>query len=111
MEFITTEQQNCNVIKILGRIDSYTSPKIKRSIQSLIDEGHQNFVVDLSDVSYLSSSGILMFVNIQKKLINQNLGKIVFIKVPDMIFSNFELAGFDRLFEFYNETNTAVRRF
>lgn len=111
MEFITTEQQNCNVIKISGRIDSYTSPKIKRSIQSLIDEGHQNFVVDLSDVSYLSSSGILMFVNIQKKLINQNLGKIVFIKVPDMIFSNFELAGFDRLFEFYNETNTAVRRF
>ena len=111
MELNITNQQNCTILKISGRIDSYTTPKIKQTIQSLINEGHQNLVMNLSDVIYLSSSGILMFVNLQRQLLDQNAGKIVFTGVPDLIYSNISLAGFDKLFEFYSETNTAIRRF
>ena len=111
MELTITELQNCNTIEISGRIDSYTSPKIKKTIQSLINRGHHNFVMNLSDVIYLSSSGILMFVVMQRQLLKDELGKIVFVEVPDLIYSSFELAGFDNLFEFYEDTNAAVRRF
>jgi anti-sigma B factor antagonist len=111
MEFTITELQNCVVIKISGRIDSYTSPKIKQKIQSLIKERRHNFVIDMSDVTYLSSSGILLFVNLQRHLTEQYLGKIVFSEVHDLIYSSFELAGFNTLFEFYKDKNIAVRRF
>jgi len=111
MEFIITEYQQCSLIKIFGRIDSYTSPKIKESLQRLLDEDHHNFVMDLSEVNYISSSGILMFVNLQKKLSKKDRGKIIFSEVPHLIYSNIQLAGFTSLFEFYDDTNTAIRRF
>lgn len=111
MEFTVTDHQICNVIKITGRIDSYTSPKITKTIQKLIKEGHHNFVMNLNEVNFLSSSGILMFVNLQKQLTKQKDGKIIFSEVPDLIYSSFKLAGFDKFFEFYNNTNTAIRRF
>ena len=111
MEVAITENQNCDVIQITGRIDSYTSPNIKQILISLLENGHYNFVIDLGKVNYLSSSGILMFVNLQKRLNDENLGKVVFSNVPELIFSNIKLAGFDQFFEFFKGTNIAVRRF
>lgn len=111
MEFTVTEHINCDVIQITGRIDSFTAPNIKHTIETLIEKNHHNFVMDLGEVTYLSSSGILMFVNLQKILTQHNLGKIVFSEVPDLIYSNIKLAGFNKFFEFYQGTNTAVRRF
>lgn len=111
MEVTITENQNCDIIQITGRVDSYTSPNIKKTLVSLIDDGHYNFVIDLGKVNYLSSSGILMFVNLQKRLNDENLGKVVFSDVPELIFSNIKLAGFDQFFEFFKGTNIAVRRF
>lgn len=111
MEVAIKENQNCDVIQITGRIDSYTSPNIKQILISLLENGHYNFVIDLGKVNYLSSSGILMFVNLQKRLNDENLGKVVFSNVPELIFSNIKLAGFDQFFEFFKGTNIAVRRF
>ena len=111
MELYITENKNNDVLKIIGRIDSYTSPKIQKVVRKLINEGHNNFVIDLSEVNYLSSSGILLFVNLQKKLSKQGDGKIVFSQVPDLIFSNIKLAGFDKFFKFYNDKNTAEQSF
>lgn len=111
MALTITEHQYCDLIKITGRVDSYTSPQINEEIQTLIEKGCYNFVLELSDVNYLSSSGILMFINLQKQLFIQKNGKIVFSKVPEMIYSNFKLAGFDQLFEFHKDTNAAIHMF
>jgi anti-sigma B factor antagonist len=111
MEIIITEEQKCDVIKIIGRIDSYTSPNIKDTIQNLIDDGRNNLVMELSNVKYLSSSGILMFVNFHKQLLKNKNGKLVFSKVPELIYSNIKLAGFDTLLEFADDTTTAIGRF
>jgi len=111
MEIIITEEENCDVIKIIGRIDSYTTPKIKESIQTLIDDGRNNLIMELSNVKYLSSSGILMFVNLQKQFLKNNTGKMVFSNVPEMIYSNIKLAGFQTLLEFAEDTSTAIGRF
>jgi len=111
MEIIIKEHQDCHSIKITGRIDSYTTPKIKQTLQTLIDDGHYNLVMDLSDVYYISSAGILMFVNIQKQFFRNKIGKIIFSEVPDLVYSNIKLAGFQQLFEFVDDTTTAFGRF
>lgn len=108
MEIIITEEQNCDVIKIIGRIDSYTTPNIKGSIQNLINNGHTNLVMELSSVKYLSSSGILMFVNFHKQLLKNKNGQLVFSNVPELIYSNIKLAGFDKLLQFAEDTAAAI---
>ena len=111
MDFVITEYKLCNLISINGRIDSYTAPLIKKALDTLFDDGIYNIVIDMKDVSYISSSGLLVFVNAQKQLKGQNWGEIIFACVPDLVFSGFQLAGFDQIFDFYNDSIHAVGRF
>lgn len=111
MEFIITENKHCALIEIKGRIDSYTAPKIYQGLTALMEDGQYNLVIDMKDVSFISSAGILMFVNAQKQCRHHNRGEIVFSGIPDLIFSGFKMAGFDQYFNFYTDAVTAVGRF
>ena len=111
MDLVVTEYSHCKLIKISGRIDSYTAPRIKEALNSMIDDGQHNIIVDLQNVQYLSSSGILTFVDTQRQLKRQNTGELVFLNVPELVLLNFEIAGFDTIFDFYNDTAAALGRF
>jgi anti-anti-sigma factor len=111
MEFTTTEHTNCHVIAISGRIDSYTSPMIEQELETLLSEGHCNIIVDFSDVSYLSSSGMLVFINTEKKCRFKDQGKVLLSTVPDQVLSSLKLAGFDQIFEIYPDIPAAVSQF
>lgn len=111
MEFSITEYKHCDLVEIIGRIDSYTAPQIEQALKALINDNRFNIIVDLKNVSYLSSAGILIFVNAQKQIKQQDQGEIIFSNVPKTVFSGFELAGFDTVFNFYDDTVSAVGRF
>ena len=111
MEFTITEYKHCDLIEISGRIDSYTAPQIEQALKSLMSDNRYNIVVDLQNVDYLSSAGILIFVNAQKIIRQLNHGEIIFSNVPKNVFSGFELAGFNTLFDYYEDTASAVGRF
>lgn len=111
MEIINTQMNNCNMVRITGRIDSYTSPRIIETLNNLISEGRCNLVIDIKNVSFISSSGILAFVNAQKRCMLNQQGKLVILSIPELVYSGFALAGFDQLFEFYNDLDTALSSF
>lgn len=111
MEFAITEYKHCDLMKISGRIDSYSAPKIDQALQALITDDHHNIVVDLKDVTFISSSGILLFVSIQRRFLRQNRGKLVFSGISKLVYSAFELSGFNQLFDFYNDVVSAVGGF
>lgn len=111
MEFVITEYNHCDLIQITGRIDSYTAPKLEEALSVLMADGHYKFVIDLKEVSYLSSSGMLTLINIQKKCKQHNGGEIYLVNVSEKILTSLELAGFDRLFRFFNDIVTAVGKF
>lgn len=111
MHVVVSEYNHCDLIEVIGRIDSYSTPQIDAVLNALMVDDHYNIIVDLEGVSFLSSSGILTFVNAQRKLMRQNRGEIVFVNVPKLIFSSFELAGFNTIFQFYDDIPTAVGRF
>lgn len=111
MEILVTEQSHCNLVSISGRIDSYSAPQIQRVLNSIIENEQHNIIIDLQDVNFLSSSGILTFVKAQRELKQQNKGKLVFVNVSDLVLSNFRIAGFDTIFDFYGDLTTAKERF
>ena len=111
MEFVITEYKHCDLIEIHGRIDSYSAPQIEMALKGRIVDGQHNFVVNLAEVTFISSSGILLFVNFMKQFLRQKQGEIVFANSPNLIMSSFKLAGFDQLFKFYDDTLSAVGSF
>ena len=111
MELIVSHFNHFDLIEISGRIDSYTAPEIDSTFSTLMTDSHYNIIVDLQNVSFISSSGILTFVKIQQKLKLDNKGEIIFMQVPELVFKSFSIAGFDTVFTFYNDLETAMGGF
>lgn len=111
MEIITNSFSNFDVIKIDGRIDSYSAPTICNTLDSLIIDGHFNIVVDMQDVSYLSSSGILVFLETHRKLTRQGQGTLILTNMPPDVYSIIEVAGLENVFTFCDDLQSAEGRF
>jgi len=59
------------VLHPYGEIDLYTVPEFDRAISGALDEGAKALVVDLTDISYLDSSGLSTLIVTYKKLAAQ----------------------------------------
>ena len=108
MKFNMTKHPNCYLLEIIGRIDSYTAPKIEEALISLINLDQVNIVVDLENTTYISSSGILLFVKTQRRFANMGTGKFVLCNVPELVYSSFSLSGFNEYFSFYENSTLAM---
>lgn len=111
MELVVTEINQCDLIEIIGRIDSYSAPQLAEVLKVLVVDDHYNIIVDFQDVSFISSSGILAFVKIQRIFKRKNRGEIVFVNVPNLVFSSFEMAGFNTVFRFFDDITAAAGHF
>ena len=83
-----------------GRLDSMTSPQVQQQIDELIMAGKRLLVADLSDVGFVSSAGLRIFMIAQKQLKKAG-GEIVFFGVSEAIMTIFKMSGFDSLFRMY----------
>ena len=111
MEFTVTEHRHCDLLAITGRVDSFTSPRIEDAVHDLFSKERCNIVVDLEEVTYLSSSGMLILINALKRCKQTERGNIVLVNISEMVLNSLKLAGFDRLFEIYDDVTTAIERF
>ena len=78
-------------IKLVGRLDTKTSPELKE----LLDEelsGVEELTFDLSELIYISSVGLRVILSTQKTMNNQGSMKVV--NVQDMVMEVFESTGF-----------------
>lgn len=111
MEILINSLSNYDIIKIDGRIDSYSAPKIQDALEALILAGQHNIVVNMENVSYLSSSGILVFLETHRKLIQQGEGALVFSNMPATILSVLQVTGLENVFNCCPDVQSAEGRF
>ena len=52
------QAEGISLIEIKGRLTSFESRALREMIYSLINGGHTNFVLNLTDLDYLDSSGV-----------------------------------------------------
>lgn len=96
----TIKEQEGNLIAILeGRLDTAAASQTEKDLKPLADcEGH-DIILDCTDLKYISSSGLRLFLNILKTA--KAKGSHVYITgMSDSIRSVFAMTGFINLFEF-----------
>jgi len=111
MEISTTPYKRCTLIKISGRVDSSTAPKLLETINQVQHSGQYRIVIDLDAVDFVSSSGLWVLVNTQKSSRRYNRGEVVLACVPEKIHASLELAGFVPFFKMYPDVTSAVGNF
>ncbi len=99
-------------IRIEGRIDGMSAPEVDRRIQERIRAGERDLVLDLSQVGYLSSAGLRVFISARKKLGKVD-GRVILFKVPPKVMNVFTMSGLGQLFRCCAteaEVDAALRR-
>ncbi|MBR3657276.1 MAG: STAS domain-containing protein [Prevotella sp.] len=97
----TTVEEKDGVITVVfeGRMDTKSTPEVEEDLKPLFDSESQEIVIDCSNLEYVASSGLRVFLSIA--LDTQSKGKHVTIKGINSFVSNlFEMSGFTDLFDF-----------
>lgn len=111
MNVLTTQFKHCDLIKVSGRIDSYTAPQLTEAFKSITDARRFKIVCDMREVNYMSSAGMRVLIANQKKCKRYNRGEVLLANVSPLIYEAMELAGFSVLFKFFNDSLVAVGYF
>ena len=111
MEVATKEFNRCAVVEPSGRVDSATAPQLAAVFDEFLEKGQYNLVLDMGDVDFISSAGLRVLIDTQKKCQRLNRGELVLAEVPENIYEAFDLAGFLPLFKFFDEIIAAVGAF
>ncbi len=80
-------------LKIDGRIDTVTAKSFEVSAMSALNEKPSQIVMDCSDLAYVSSSGLRVFLMLQKG-VNAAGIKMRIINMSDAIKQVFKITGF-----------------
>jgi anti-sigma B factor antagonist len=96
----TIKEQDGNLVVLLeGRLDTATAPQVEKGLTSLNDNNGQDIILDCTELTYISSSGLRLFLGIMK--IAKMKGKHVYITgINNEIRNVFAMTGFINLFEF-----------
>ena len=111
MEITVTPYECCDLVVVSGRIDSYTAPKLSETLNNITKNNRYNIILDLSDVIYVSSAGLRVFIDIQKTCKRLNKGEVILVNIPQRVYETLELAGFAPLFTFYQNVKSAIDSF
>jgi anti-sigma B factor antagonist len=111
MEISTSQFKHCDVVKVSGRLDSFTSPKLAEELDKIAAENRFKIILDFKDLEFLSSAGLRVLIANQKNCKRYNRGELVVASLSPAIQSVFELAGFHRIFKIFPDVLTAVGSF
>lgn len=78
-------------LEIVGRLDTTTAPALDRTINDDI-KGTTDLILDLRGLEYISSAGLRVLLNSQKKM--QQIGSMKVINVCEAVMDIFEMTGF-----------------
>lgn len=110
MEIIETRQGDASVFKILGRLDSNTSPDLEDRISETMNNGTFNMVLDFEALEYISSAGLRIILKTTKDLKRQN-GQLILCAMQDYVREVFEISGFDSFLPIVPSLDDALKKF
>ena len=95
---ITTEIANdIAILAIAGEVDIYTAQELKNRLYEIVDSTSKDIVIDCSNLNYIDSTGLGIFVGAFKKA-KADSRNIKIVNIKDNIRKLFIITGLDKLF-------------
>lgn len=98
MEVKVVRENGEVTVFLSGRLDTPASMEITPQMDELTNEAGGTIILDCSELSYISSSGLRIFITLRKAAAAKG-GKIIVRNISSEIRSVFMMTGFLNLFE------------
>lgn len=95
------------VIAVSGEIDIFTAPDLRRAAQEAIEAGANRIVLDLTQTSFLDSTGLGVAIGLAKR-VRPLGGDVVIVNVDEGIARTFEITGLADIFKICATRDEAV---
>lgn len=95
------------VLRVAGRMDAENAVQFERQCESCIAEGFMSLVIDLSDLTYVSSMGLRSFVAAAKKLRDKG-GDLRICRLTGLVRQVFEITRLNQVFPPHDSIESAL---
>ncbi len=103
-------QADFRVVSLTGRIDAAAAPEVNRMVRQAMRDGGKQIVVELRDVTFLSSSGLRALLLLAREL-RRDGGDLVLCALQPQVAEVFHLTGFDQIFQLHHTREEATAGF
>ncbi len=97
MEITKNQKENVLILYIEGRIDTINYKDVETAIDAAIEPGNSKLILDCEKLNYISSSGLRVFLTLQKKMMGQQT-ELILCKMQPVIKEIFDISGFSNIF-------------
>ncbi len=107
MEVKITQLNDYTVVSVHGRVDTMTAGDFENKIMEVLDGGVKKLLLDCSELTYISSSGLRVFLVAQKKMMTTG-GSLKLCCLKPEIKEIFDISGFSSIFSIFTDTEKAI---
>ncbi|WP_028585027.1 STAS domain-containing protein [Desulfogranum mediterraneum] len=107
MQINTDEQDGLLIVGPIGKLDTVNGPEFGKTLAQLLAQKPWRCLIDLGEVSYISSSGLQVLLVGAKLARNERISFGVFGMNP-MVHEIFTISGFDRFIESFVDRDAAL---
>jgi anti-anti-sigma factor len=100
MEIKEEKLGEVKIVALHGSLDAATSGGAEKRLQSILAQGEQRLVVDMTGLTYISSMGLRVLIIVAKDL-QQSGGRLALAGLSPHIHEVFRIAGFTRIFSIF----------
>lgn len=96
------------ILKVAGEVDAYTAPELKANLNPLTEQEGAEVVVDLTEVSYIDSTGLGIFIGALKSAENHNAA-LRLTGLNDRVKRLFTITGLDEVITIDDENTEEAK--
>jgi anti-anti-sigma factor len=109
MKLNTESLNNIQIVNIEGRLDTTNSGEFETYMNNILGSGCKNLLLDCSGLSYVSSSGLRVFLVVQKRMASSG-GSFSICSLQPTIREIFEISGFTMIFSIFPDKASALAK-
>jgi anti-sigma B factor antagonist len=95
------------VVHVVGEIDVYTAPVLREELARLSDGGHNDLVVDLTEVPFMDSTGLGVLVGALKR-VKTHHGELRLVIEQEKVLKVFRITALTQVFPIFETLDEAL---
>ncbi len=99
--------EGVDVVSVRGEIHLSTAPHFREHLDTVIELGTAKLVLDLSDVTFIDSTGLSVLLNALRMVTQRHGGLALVCKNPTVL-RLFEITSLDGTFEIFSDRAEAI---
>ncbi|MDQ0299928.1 anti-sigma B factor antagonist [Salibacterium salarium] len=102
LDIRTEEKEDYNLLHVSGEVDAYTASQLRESLLPLTEKEGASVIVDLSNVDYIDSTGLGIFIGALKSSNHYN-GTLRLVGLNARVKRLFSITGLDEVMDIEEE--------